>query len=285
MAAITYYTGDQGLIANRISFDATLNENHEGTAEVTEHNVERGADLADHIRPNRPDLSLTVMITNTPIESSGRLVGEWVPNVTVQAPKWATQGFQPREAKEPVIKTGPNGLRGPLSIINPGTNINLIGGIRIDTKVTPGQNELSFHKFMLVKAFQFADQADRLTDLWEAFNRLKNEGTLLLVSTRIQDYENMVIARVSAPVEARDSINFGLTFKQIGYADQLVITEVDKVKVAVKKAEKPKPQGPKETYEVESEPAKDLVVRLAQTILGYRSPNEVLAAHPNPTVP
>jgi hypothetical protein len=60
---------DQSLI---VVFDLTISEGHEATSEVTEHPVEQGSNIADHVRQNPQSLTLEMYVTNTPIEDIGR---------------------------------------------------------------------------------------------------------------------------------------------------------------------------------------------------------------------
>lgn len=50
-----------------IDFDASVEEVYEGAAEVTEHAVESGANISDHVRPENETLSIEAMVTNTPV--------------------------------------------------------------------------------------------------------------------------------------------------------------------------------------------------------------------------
>ncbi len=50
-----------------IVFDASLNEQHGGQAQVSEHPVEKGPNITDNIRPMPRKLSLEAMVSNTPI--------------------------------------------------------------------------------------------------------------------------------------------------------------------------------------------------------------------------
>jgi hypothetical protein len=54
-----------------IEIDATTNETHEASAEVTEHPVERGADISDHARKNLDAITLQVVVSNQPIRQPG----------------------------------------------------------------------------------------------------------------------------------------------------------------------------------------------------------------------
>lgn len=53
-----------------LTIDATLEEVHSYTQEVTEHPVERGADITDHVRPKPVELRLRGIVSDTPIDGS-----------------------------------------------------------------------------------------------------------------------------------------------------------------------------------------------------------------------
>lgn len=53
-----------------INFDASIDEGYESTAEATEHAVEQGAAVSDHVRPNPDTLSFNAYVTNTPVVSA-----------------------------------------------------------------------------------------------------------------------------------------------------------------------------------------------------------------------
>lgn len=49
-----------------IEFDASVAETHTNTAEVTQHPVEEGADISDHIRKMPDELAVNVIVSNHP---------------------------------------------------------------------------------------------------------------------------------------------------------------------------------------------------------------------------
>lgn len=57
------------MLFRTLSIDATENERHSARADVTTHAVERGADIADHVRPSLRELSLDCAITSDPGEA------------------------------------------------------------------------------------------------------------------------------------------------------------------------------------------------------------------------
>jgi hypothetical protein len=50
-----------------LEFDAVLNENHVGNANTSDHPVEAGADLTDHIQRTPEELQLVGVVTDTPL--------------------------------------------------------------------------------------------------------------------------------------------------------------------------------------------------------------------------
>lgn len=56
-------------ITGSVMLDASIGEQHIGASQVTEHQVENGPDVADHIRPMPNKVSIDGIITNTPINT------------------------------------------------------------------------------------------------------------------------------------------------------------------------------------------------------------------------
>lgn len=61
------YTGPT--LIGDVAIDCTVTETHTATATVTEHPVESGANITDHIRPDPVQLSITGIVSDTPIGS------------------------------------------------------------------------------------------------------------------------------------------------------------------------------------------------------------------------
>src|SRR5258706_15116654 len=51
-----------------IEFDAVVREVHGKTATATEHNVEKGSNISDHVRPGADTLSVEACVSNTPLK-------------------------------------------------------------------------------------------------------------------------------------------------------------------------------------------------------------------------
>lgn len=65
MVEITFEL-DNGQLQS-IEFDAVTRDTHESSAEVTEHSVEAGANISDHVRRNLDSVTLEVVVSNEPI--------------------------------------------------------------------------------------------------------------------------------------------------------------------------------------------------------------------------
>lgn len=52
-----------------LELDVTISESHTGEVEITEHPVEEGFSVADHARPKQNNLTLTGLVSNTPISA------------------------------------------------------------------------------------------------------------------------------------------------------------------------------------------------------------------------
>ncbi len=65
---ITWETGGRSVA---VTLDAATEQGFEVTAEPTDHAVERGADITDHVKPNHRTFTVSGVITNTPIVDDG----------------------------------------------------------------------------------------------------------------------------------------------------------------------------------------------------------------------
>jgi len=62
------YTFSDGS-GGQVILDASVSENHVASAQVTQHQVETGPDVTDHIRPMPQKLTIEGVISNTPISA------------------------------------------------------------------------------------------------------------------------------------------------------------------------------------------------------------------------
>lgn len=65
-----YLSWTVGAQINHVYFDAVMSEDHSLTAMVTEHPVEQGVNVTDHVRPNVAKVSIEGFISNAPLPTA-----------------------------------------------------------------------------------------------------------------------------------------------------------------------------------------------------------------------
>lgn len=69
-------------------FECVTSETGEHTSTATEHNVEKGANVSDHIRPGLDKVSLEVFVSNTPLTDVNGLYGLAKSSVELDVPSF-----------------------------------------------------------------------------------------------------------------------------------------------------------------------------------------------------
>ena len=82
-----------------VTLDATLTEVHTSTAQATEHPVESGVDISDHIIQRPDEVDIAGVISNTPIEIVERIGGILAGGVSGPAGA-ASAAFNPQRAED-----------------------------------------------------------------------------------------------------------------------------------------------------------------------------------------
>jgi hypothetical protein len=180
---VTYKTPN-GVIGG-IWIDCTVRERHGMSAEVSEHPVEDGADIADHIRRRPNALTLECVISNTPViapESHADGAAE----ITVKVPVPPAPVKLPFGLGDAAVRVGPFG----------------------ELAIKEGRDAT-------VKSFDPA--FDRVQTVWAELDAMMTEGRVVTVHTSLTDYVDMAIEDVDAPrsVETFKSLRFTISFKQI----------------------------------------------------------------------
>lgn len=176
--------------AGKLYFDVVKSENHEATAEITEHNVEEGFKPTDHIRQNPDRITITGFMSNAPIAVQGETTkpdhGGTYKSLNLDVP----------EFKAPIAPT-------------PGALFGAIGGAIASI--------LGKKKQYSVNAIQFSNLFNAPSDTYVKLRELQKAGTQIKVLTAIFDYENMVIESVTVPREKADGTGatFTIVLRQI----------------------------------------------------------------------
>lgn len=168
----------------QLHFDAVLVEEHELTAEVTQHTVEQGSPIVDHVRPNPDEVTLTVFVSNTPIRSPD---GQVLPLTLALDPP------------------GPSGLLagGTSGLIGKGLQaIGLQDGF--PSAITPN-------------VLQFIGETDYVQNALKTLTQLRDTATLLSVVTPRKFYSNMVVRRIAMHRDAGTGTGaqFELSFLEV----------------------------------------------------------------------
>lgn len=209
-----------------IAFDATLRDQHEGAADVSFHPLDTNALVTDHVRASPRALTLDVEVTNTPL-------------VPFDDPNKSTSQLEGDESSR--LFTSFASVSG-----GKGAWVPLVGTIKSNVSFSPASVDKTSTPFK-VRTYQYATTFDRVKDVWEALDTLRDQGIAVQVVTRLHTYEEMVISRLSAPHGIEDAIVFGIDLVEIRRAESTTI-QVDPP-VSERRAEKPKVAGNQPTYE------------------------------------
>lgn len=168
---ITYELGGKTFF---LRLDATLSERHDATATVTEHPVETGVDVTDHVRQMSDTISVEALITNHPIHSA---YDDFFDG--------AQGGFAPHALQIPQRDTY---VTNPISAA-------------LARYADPPPDS--------VQVLYFDALFNRPLTVYAALLQVKNTVTLLKIDSGVRTYENMVITALSVPKDdAADSLKF-----------------------------------------------------------------------------
>jgi hypothetical protein len=256
-----------------IEFDATLTETHTSSARATEHPVEEGASVTDHVRPELDRVALEGFITNTPINDVSAdlfgarrvaaMKGDHKTPLTLYSPssrqsKVASMKGLPDPAKArafSAIASRPGGeivtYRPPLLNSQP------------KLEVIPGERRLVPHNVQGT-SLQFASPIDRVKEVYNVLQMLCTTGVEVTLVTDLREYPTMLIEKLSAPRQAMAAMSFSLELKQVRFA-QVKTGKVAVKRVAEKRAETKADEGAKPTYVLPEEEAAQRESVLVQT--------------------
>lgn len=198
-----------------VVFDATVRENHGVSAVATEHPVARGANISDHVRPERRRLSAECHVTNTPLRS---------PNVDgasgeISALELSTTRRQfSRYAK---AKSG--------------------GGVDLAETEETAQT-------VQANVLQFSTDFDRVQTVYDLLDLLCTTGTEITVVTSLRQYDSMVIVDVGAPRDAgsRNAVLFTLEMVEISFAEMELVGTPEPLETRAERRNRRGSQGAEE---------------------------------------
>lgn len=164
-----------------IDFDLVVSENHTNSSQVTDHPVEKGVNVADHVRPEPVTLSLEVVMTNTPLDPDDH--GGSVVPITIELPTWTPSNpiAQAESAVSGAVKEALFGPKPPL----------VINGVIYPTPF------------------------DKIQETHNALTTLERSGGTMTVVTSTKNYGDMVLTRVGYERTEWGTGTFKLDFRNI----------------------------------------------------------------------
>jgi hypothetical protein len=182
----------------QLHFDAVLTEDHERTTEVTEHPVEQGTAIVDHVRPLAHRVRLTVFVSNTPVYSKEGI--QTFDIVDVSAARDLNKDLTPDQFA--------GGLSGLLD-----RGLQAVG---LQDK---------FPTQLSVNVLEFDQDFDFVKDAFDIMTELRDTATLLQVATPRQLYVNMILKTINMHRDpgTGTSANFELEFQQIRVVDSNIV--------------------------------------------------------------
>ena len=179
--------------------NVVLSEEHDRSAMVTEHTVEQGSNIIDHIRPNPKTLKLEVFISNTP--------AVWNPDAD----------FLPMTLDIP--RAGQVNADGTPSFFAGGTGALIDKGLQALGLAAGQPPQRTYH------VLQFNGETDYAQIALDKFTELQTTGTLLQVFTPKAAYDNMVLSSIMMHRSAGTgtSATFTLEFREIHIVESLTV--------------------------------------------------------------
>lgn len=217
-----------------VVFDATVRELHQHSATATNHPVESGAPVTDHVKPEPDQLSVDVHVTNTPIIS---------PNVDGANGEVRSMNVQTEARSQ-----------------SKGAKVSREGNV---TAAEYENNRLQGSAMVL----QFGGGFDRVGSVYEVLARLCKEGVDVTVVTSLRQWDSMLISRVSTPREAasRHAVTFQVDFQEVRFAETETVGTPEPLET---RAERARRRGAQGTEDAESEEDVSLAAQLLEGTTG-----------------
>lgn len=212
-------------VQSAIEFDCTSDEKHSLRAKASEHEIEDNSPLIDHVKVELGKLSITGIITNTPVTASAIELITSTGTFKLVAPVTGRQVLQ--QLTIPPAAQGELGASISTSIFSRGASISggtvlpvpRIGPVKPEPtpiRVNPAQR-LKVPSNQELRATGF-DVGDRVKQVDSALQLLVQTSTPVRVLTTLREYPLMVIEDFSVDQRPEDALHFSLELKQVRYA-------------------------------------------------------------------
>lgn len=182
--------GTAGGAPRFVKFDVVLSEKHSNTSEITEHPVEIGSNIADHVRHNLDMITLEVLVANSPLSNDDLTYRNERSSGDVGVVPLDYSGF-PSQPKPSLLT--PGGLFGAVE-----QGISSLFGLGQGQPA--GANALSFTR-----------DASSAQVVFEELRLAKLNATVMQVYTPFRIYEDMLIIGVEIPRSQKDGDSLTMT--------------------------------------------------------------------------
>lgn len=238
---LSYSNGERLLV---LEFDATVRELHTSQLTVTEHPVEKGVNVSDHVRKELARLTVEVMVTNHPLRQPGTNMGGVTGSVRPLDLSFRAQ----EETRQQLSVTFPTKTELPIGIPLVGAVLGSTGLLdSTDTVTVQTRTTVDAPDGATAQTMQFDGPFDRVRTMFEELQGLQDSATLVTCHTTVKEYENMILANLTAPREVKDggSIHFTFDLKEVRFVtSKTVKAPLDKKKAATKENLGAKPTTP-----------------------------------------
>lgn len=237
-ATLTYTHPISGeLVA--FEFDIVSGESHGASASVSDHPVEEGTVISDHVNPDPRTLNLTVRVSDTPINMASLQAIVGAP--LLGGPVRVRLASARLKRISDLRVTGGYGL-GALLPSNAITGIT--GRGYVEPRVEPAEFE-AMDTSIDAQFFGFTEQLQRRMWVHRNLTALCLEGRPVQVSTEYRYYPSMLITQVTAARDGTRSQTFDIQMREFRTATTQSVTLKAKPRPAQKRAEPLKPAGKK----------------------------------------
>lgn len=238
-----------------IWIDVSLSETHSVSAEVTDHPVEEGANIADHIRPQPRTFSMQGFVTNTPIEVPKSHIGGAradSASIPIQAARSVPQRVPPQTV---TIQGEPSlGVIGIIPGMDQATAI--LGAMRLEVR-SKRQFAAEHHRVdnlvtqtYSATALHFTQSFDRVGEVHAALVNIVESSKLVTIVTGLTQYDSVALTEVSferSKEVGRDSLKFSATARVLRIVNSEVVKLPDPVQPRAKPAKAQGQQQPQKT--------------------------------------
>lgn len=227
-----------------IDFDVITTEQHKIGAKVADHPVEVGANVSDHVRPELLALSITGVVSDTPIRRSV------LPGDPIQQQGSTSLQTVTRTLQTPV-RVGPAPGGGALN--DTVESLPVVGAIRRFQRTNaapPTATPAEYRDNVVSQSFsyrEFPDGAARVRQVFEQLENVCRSGIPIEVVTAVRTYPNMLITSIEASRDPSESLAFDMSLRELRIAEvrntTITRTPAKKPKPAEKRAETKTKQG------------------------------------------